>query len=399
MVVMTDWIKSWVSQNRIRYRQDGFNLDLSYITQRIIAMGFPAKSLESLYRNAMSDVKRFLELRHGGHYMVFNLCSENGYRAEHFQNRVAQYPFDDHHPPDFQMIKPFCEHVQTWLNEDPDNVAVIHCKAGKGRTGTMICAFLLHCGLFTDTEEVLCYHAQKRTKNLKGVTIPSQRRYISYYSLLLRENLQYKAVKLVIKRISIRPTLKMAFGNACSILITVRQPNRKLNRSQLFHVDLNQVRNEMIVLDLDRVLTICGDIKVEFAVVPKLPGPVLQKLAMPFKRDFHFWFNTYFAGKTFPSNLCHSVDIQTCSENPTSSESFRPRIPNDKSEATMTLRLDKSQIDQAAGDKDCRYFPDNFAIVLDLEKPADQTDLGAYCSSPYCPIQQFKRRTRRPKTS
>ncbi|TRY78470.1 hypothetical protein TCAL_06810 [Tigriopus californicus] len=396
---MTDWIKSWVSQNRIRYRQDGFNLDLSYITKRIIAMGFPAKGFESLYRNAMSDVKRFLELRHGDHYMVFNLCSENGYRGEHFQNRVAQYPFDDHHPPNFQMIKPFCEHVQVWLNEHPDNVAVIHCKAGKGRTGTMICAFLLHSDLFQDTEKVLRYHAEQRTKNMKGVTIPSQRRYISYYSLLLRENLQYKAVKLVIRRISIRPTLKMAFGNECSIGITVRQPNRKLNRSQVSNVDLSQVRDEMIVLDLSQPLAICGDIKVEFVVVPKLPGLALQKLAMPFKRDFHFWFNTYFAGKSFPSNLCHSVDIRRPSEELTPPGAFRPRIPNGKSEATMTLRLDKSQIDQAAGDRECRYFPNNFAIVLDLEKPADQTDLGAYSSSPYCPIQQFKRRNRRPKTS
>lgn len=34
--------RAMVSQNRMRYTDKDFNLDLAYITKRIIAMGFPS---------------------------------------------------------------------------------------------------------------------------------------------------------------------------------------------------------------------------------------------------------------------------------------------------------------------------------------------------------------------
>ena len=58
-----------------------------YITDRIIAMGLPSSGLEGTYRNPMGEVQRFLETKHCGKYMVFNI-SERSYDAGKFEHRV-----------------------------------------------------------------------------------------------------------------------------------------------------------------------------------------------------------------------------------------------------------------------------------------------------------------------
>jgi hypothetical protein len=46
--------------------------------------------------------------------------------------------------PPLAMIQQFCADAAAWLAADPVNVVVVHCKAGKGRTGIMICSLLLY---------------------------------------------------------------------------------------------------------------------------------------------------------------------------------------------------------------------------------------------------------------
>ena len=79
----------------------------------------------------------------------------------------------------------FCRDAHAYLSQHPDNVIAAHCKAGKGRTGTMIAALLLYEQHCIDADEALRFFGAARTKNGAGVTIPSQRRYVSYFGEVL----------------------------------------------------------------------------------------------------------------------------------------------------------------------------------------------------------------------
>jgi phosphatidylinositol-3,4,5-trisphosphate 3-phosphatase/dual-specificity protein phosphatase PTEN len=70
-----DWLRKKVSGKRNRFKDENFNLDITYITDNIIAMSFPASGMESTYRNKIGKVAEFLESRHKDHYRIANLSN------------------------------------------------------------------------------------------------------------------------------------------------------------------------------------------------------------------------------------------------------------------------------------------------------------------------------------
>ena len=80
-------LRSLVSADKHRYIEGEYDLDLTYITDRIIAMSFPAEGFESSYRNDITAVGRFLREKHGDDFMVYNLCAERGYNYTILNNQ------------------------------------------------------------------------------------------------------------------------------------------------------------------------------------------------------------------------------------------------------------------------------------------------------------------------
>lgn len=185
-------IKRLVSKKKLRFTKDGFDLDLSYITPRLIAMGYPSTGAESYFRNPAPQVQAFIERYHSGHCKVYNLCIEKAYGAAVLglpETCVEQHGCFDHNPAPLICIAPFCESAKRWLDTDPRNVVAVHCKAGKGRTGMMISSLLVYMGEQPDAAASLSLFGRMRTANEKGVTIPSQQRYVRYAERLVDREL------------------------------------------------------------------------------------------------------------------------------------------------------------------------------------------------------------------
>ena len=163
-------IRRYVSGARNRTQEKEYDLDLTYITPRIIAMSFPAADfVQQIYRNNIKKVSSFLKEKHGQKYFVYNMSGIE-YDTTPFNGLVITCQWEDHHSPTLSLLVECCQIIHNFLDADPDNVVVIHCNAGKGRTGTLICCYLLFCGFADTALNAITYYGWKRFKHGLGVT-------------------------------------------------------------------------------------------------------------------------------------------------------------------------------------------------------------------------------------
>ena len=135
-------------------------------------MSFPAVGTKTLWRNDATEVKRFFDERHPGKYWVFN-CSESIYDASRFDGRVSNYNWQDHHAPPFHLLVQMVDEMHRKLQEDPENVVIMHCNSGKGRAGLSCVCLLLYSGFFRNVVDCAkLFGARRFTDALEGVSQP-----------------------------------------------------------------------------------------------------------------------------------------------------------------------------------------------------------------------------------
>jgi len=272
-------IRRLVSKAKSRYidEKNNIDLDLTYITHDTIAFGCPVEGLiERIWRNPMQQVLHFFELRHKGHFRVYNACPEKPYndsRYESIGGSVYRIQVQDHSPPRLDQIVDFLNDTRTWKKEHSKNVVAVHCKAGKGRTGTLLCSYLLYSKQRKLADEAMIVFAKRRTdpwksRKIQGIETPSQMRYVRAIEKHLKQTKCYidaaemlphcQEPKLALKSMKLDPDFLLLKKELKQIQVVIQSLSEG---GVTLHLETDPLPADSLVIPLNGTV-IAGDIRV-----------------------------------------------------------------------------------------------------------------------------------------
>ncbi|KAJ3039265.1 hypothetical protein HDV00_012353, partial [Rhizophlyctis rosea] len=75
-----------------------------------------------------------------------------------------------------------CRSIHAWLSLSTQNVAIVQCTNGVGRTGVAIACYLRYANLFLDANEAFKHFANRRTPGETDWNTVGQKRYVQYFN-------------------------------------------------------------------------------------------------------------------------------------------------------------------------------------------------------------------------
>eukprot|EP01121_Diplochlamys_sp_Union-15-3_P019740 TRINITY_DN7511_c0_g1_i1.p1 TRINITY_DN7511_c0_g1~~TRINITY_DN7511_c0_g1_i1.p1 ORF type:complete len:356 (+),score=40.66 TRINITY_DN7511_c0_g1_i1:70-1137(+) len=284
-------VRTQVSQDKNRFKEGDFNLDLTYITPRLIAMGTPGSSVVSAWRNDVDDVAKFFNHYHPDHHLIINLTEKMSYDTLKLP-RIAHMGWMDHHAPALILLFKVLSTMDDFLNEHPDNVIAVHCKAGRGRTGMTVASYLVLKKQF-NAEDAVLYFAQKRSRTYTGIVVPSQERYVSYVEQIVTGKVSWDLLqspaKLKIIKFLMRPVPNTEFTQkgTTPVIEILRLTENNIQPEVIATVDPNKkYLPEDDVVSIDVSVLVEGDILIRVYQFNKL----ISKKFIMFRFQFHTSF-------------------------------------------------------------------------------------------------------------
>uniref|UniRef100_A0A8B9HPM9 Tensin 3 n=1 Tax=Astyanax mexicanus TaxID=7994 RepID=A0A8B9HPM9_ASTMX len=204
--------------------EEGYELDLTYVTERIIAVSFPQSCSEETYLHNLKDVTRMLKSKHADNYLVINL-SEKRHDLTRMNPKTLDTGWPDLHAPPLDKICTICKAMENWLNADPLHVVVIHCRGGKGRIGVVICSFVHFTDISASADQALDRFAMRKfyDDKVSALMTPSQKRYVWILNSLLSGSMKMNASPLFLHCIILHGIPNFDNSGVCRPFIKVYQ--------------------------------------------------------------------------------------------------------------------------------------------------------------------------------
>ncbi|XP_027760476.1 tensin-3 isoform X7 [Empidonax traillii] len=192
---------------------------------------------------------------------VLNL-SEKRYDLAKLNPKIMDVGWPDLHAPLLDKVCTICKAMESWLNNDPQHVVVIHCRGGKGRIGVVISSYMHFINVSASADQALDRFAMKKffDDKVSALMQPSQRRYVQFLSGLLSGSVKMNATPLFLHYVILHGIPSLDAGGACRPFLKLYQAMQPVYTSGIYIGSENQNR---ICIAIDPAQLLKGDIMVK----------------------------------------------------------------------------------------------------------------------------------------
>ncbi|XP_039612338.1 tensin-like isoform X3 [Polypterus senegalus] len=247
------------SLSLIQSMDENYDVDLVYITERIISVSYPSNAEEQNYQANLKEVALMLRSKHGENYLLFNL-SEKRCDITKLNPKVLDFGWPYNHAPALDKICSICKAMDTWLNTDPHNVVVLHNKGNRGRTGVVVAAYMHYSNISASADQALDRFAMKRYYEDKVLPVsqPSQKRYVQYFSGLLSGVIKINNKPLFLHHVIMHGIPNFESKGGCRPFLKIYQAMQPVYTSGIYNVQGDSQTS--ICITIEPGLLLKGDI-------------------------------------------------------------------------------------------------------------------------------------------
>ncbi|XP_021106289.1 tensin-2 isoform X4 [Heterocephalus glaber] len=238
-----------------------WDLDLTYVTERILAAAFPARPDEQRHRGHLRELAHVLQSKHRDKYLLFNL-SEKRHDLNRLNPKVQDFGWPELHAPPLDKLCSICKAMETWLSADTQNVVVLYCKGSKGKLGVIVSAYMHYSKISAGADQALATLTMRKFCEDKVATElqPSQRRYISYFSGLLSGSIRMNSSPLFLHSVLVPMLPAFEPSTGFQPFLKIYQSMQLVYTSGVYHI--TGPGPQQICISLEPALLLKGDVMV-----------------------------------------------------------------------------------------------------------------------------------------
>ncbi|XP_037106884.1 tensin-2-like isoform X2 [Syngnathus acus] len=239
-----------------------YDIDLTYITERIISVFFMPELEEQRYHGELQEMATMLKSKHQDKFLLLNL-SEKRHDMTRLIPKMQDFGWPDLHAPPLDRICTVCKAMETWLSADPNNVAVLHCKGNKGKTGVIVAAYMHYSKISAGADQALTTLAMRKfcEDKVSSSLQPSQNRYIYYFGGLLSGAIKMNSSPLFLHQILIPSLPNFQTGGGYFPFLKLYQSLQLIYTSCVYNPQTS--RSRKLCVTMEPALLLKGDILVK----------------------------------------------------------------------------------------------------------------------------------------